>query len=136
MLLLGPVAILGRFADEQVERANVGLAARVAARAEGGVEDPARLALLGLLAPAVSGAVLGVVGAGAGALLLPRIVAALPETLRAALPLGWLALGAAAAAAAVAAIRTPRATLAAGVAVGAGLLVLLGLVALVPGAAG
>lgn len=136
LVVLAPLSILGRVADERVERFHVRLADRAMRRAEAGIDDPARVALLGVVAPAAAGLVLGTAGAGAGAVLLPRLLAVLPHSVAGALPLGWLAVAGACAASAVAAIRAPRAPLAAGLAVGAGLLVLLGLVFLVPGAAG
>lgn len=124
-VLLAPVAILGRWVDEVIERHNVSIADRAAAALAAGRDSPAAVNVIGLLAPSVAAAGLAVFGAALGALLLPRILDTLPAAAQEALAGAWLAIGALGGAAAVAGIRVRRAHVLAGAGAAAALLVVL-----------
>jgi mannose/fructose/N-acetylgalactosamine-specific phosphotransferase system component IIC len=105
VLLLAPLAQLGRRADAVMERWNERLTTR--AEAELAHDDPraaARVNLYGLLLPFLFSAVVAPMGAAAGAVVIPAVVRAAPSAI-APLQVGWFAFAAFACAAGAKAFR-------------------------------
>jgi mannose/fructose/N-acetylgalactosamine-specific phosphotransferase system component IIC len=124
LVVVAPLATVGRRLDGRIEKGNVALIGRTRARLDEG-RASGSLNLAGLLLPSLSAAGVAVAGALLLALVLPLAVGALPAPARGGLAFAFPMIAAVCAAAGVASIRSARAPLFATAALGVGALVLL-----------